>query len=288
MAVVETGSFSKAADSCHISRTALVQQINLLEAHLGFPLFTRSNRGTELTPMGRLVWSRAQKIMQISADTITECLAMQNSNQIRIGILPNLPLTMLGPICMAFQSAYPESSVVFVERSVEDYLASFLNNEFDVTADYMSRLSSPREDIRFAELARDHFDIAVPANSPLVHRRIIEPEDLDGRTVGLLIKGVAEAEDSLREFMSKRVPGARIVDIESYSKAVPLTCALRGQLLFHYHLNSGEYSPLVSKNFDAGDLEITLGLCYRKHARQEVLSFVHFAETYCEHNRIRD
>lgn len=288
MAVAETGSFSRAAESCHISRTALMQQINLLEGHLGFPLFVRSNRGAELTPMGRLVHARARKIMQISADTITECLAMQNSSQIRVGILPNLPLTMLGPICLAYQSTYPTSSVVFVERNVENYLSSFLNNEFDVTADYMSRLSSNREDLRFAELARDHFDVAVPSNSPLAHRSVVEPEDLDGRTVALLVKGVAEAEDQLREFMARRVPGARIMDIESYSKAVPLTCALRGRMLFHYHLNDGEYGPLVSKRFDADGLTISLGMCYRSHARQEVLGFVHFAETYCErHYRSR-
>ncbi|GEM_PF-3961657 len=100
---------------------------------------------------------------------------MQNANQIRIGILPNLPLTMMGPICMAYQEAYPEASVAFVERSVESCLPSFLNNEFDVSSDYMSRLSSGRDDIRFAELARDRFDIAVPADSALAHKRAIKP-----------------------------------------------------------------------------------------------------------------
>jgi len=71
MAVADTGSFSKAAEVCHISRTALMQQIRLLEAHLGFSLFRRSNRGAQPTPMGSLVRARAEKIMQISADSIT-------------------------------------------------------------------------------------------------------------------------------------------------------------------------------------------------------------------------
>lgn len=107
-------------------------------------------------------------------------------------------------------------------------------------------------------------------------------QDLDGKTVLLLLKGVAEAEDSLREFIAKTVPGAHIVDLDSCSKVVPLTCALRGWCLFHYHINDGEYGPLVSKRFDAEELEISLGLCYRSTAWREVPGFVHFAESRWE------
>lgn len=39
--IAESGSFSSAADKLFISRTALIQQINLLEKELGFQLFNR-------------------------------------------------------------------------------------------------------------------------------------------------------------------------------------------------------------------------------------------------------
>lgn len=287
MAVAETGSFSKAASACHISRTALMQQIGLLEGHLGFPLFVRSNRGAELTPMGRVVMERARRIKLISDDTIAECRAMQNPSQIRIGILPNLPLTILAPICMAYQEAYPEASVTFVERDADEYIAAFLNNEFDVTADYMSRISTASDELEFARLAADRFDVAVPSGSPLAQKSVVAPEDLDGMSVALLVEGVAKAEDVLRSFMARRVPGATIVDIGSYSKSLPLTCSLRGMCLFHYHLNAGEYAPLVSKRFDAPECQIELGLSYKRRARREVLSFVHFAESFYEELRPR-
>lgn len=51
LSVAETGSFSKAAEASHISRTALIQQINLLEEHVSFPLFVRTSKGARLTPM---------------------------------------------------------------------------------------------------------------------------------------------------------------------------------------------------------------------------------------------
>ena len=44
----ELGSFNKAAEAMSISSTAIIQQINLLEASCGFALFTRSHRGAIL------------------------------------------------------------------------------------------------------------------------------------------------------------------------------------------------------------------------------------------------
>ena len=43
-------SFSKAAQKAFVSVTALIQQINLLEARLKVKLFVRSHRGLTLTP----------------------------------------------------------------------------------------------------------------------------------------------------------------------------------------------------------------------------------------------
>ena len=45
--IAESGSFSSAADKLFVSRTALIQQMNLLEKDLGFQLFDRHNKGPE-------------------------------------------------------------------------------------------------------------------------------------------------------------------------------------------------------------------------------------------------
>lgn len=43
-AVVQNNSFSEAAEECHISQSAISQQIKALEQALGFPLLERKNR----------------------------------------------------------------------------------------------------------------------------------------------------------------------------------------------------------------------------------------------------
>ena len=50
--VANTGSFSKAADYLYITPSAVIQQINALEAKLNVPLFHRSNKGVTLTKQG--------------------------------------------------------------------------------------------------------------------------------------------------------------------------------------------------------------------------------------------
>ena len=50
--VVRNNSFSEAAEECHISQSAISQQIMALERELGFPLLERKNRKFVLTPAG--------------------------------------------------------------------------------------------------------------------------------------------------------------------------------------------------------------------------------------------
>lgn len=51
-AVAKYNSFSEAAEECHISQSAISQQVKALENELGFLLLKRKNRKFELTEAG--------------------------------------------------------------------------------------------------------------------------------------------------------------------------------------------------------------------------------------------
>ncbi|MCV5232859.1 LysR family transcriptional regulator, partial [Escherichia coli] len=59
VAVAETGSFSRAAERCHVSQPSLSQQIIKLESRLGQRLFDRLGRRVVLTDAGRLLLDHA-------------------------------------------------------------------------------------------------------------------------------------------------------------------------------------------------------------------------------------
>ena len=55
--VVESGSFSKAAEKLYISPTAVIKQINSLEASLDLKLFSRTHRGLVVTDAGQSIYN---------------------------------------------------------------------------------------------------------------------------------------------------------------------------------------------------------------------------------------
>ncbi len=93
LAVVEAGSFNKAAEKLYISPPAVIKQINLLEETLELQLFARTHRGLQLTKAGRSLYQDAKYIIQYCKDSVTRARnAMQESQQvIRIGTSPMTP-----------------------------------------------------------------------------------------------------------------------------------------------------------------------------------------------------
>ena len=59
VAVVETGTFSKASESLHITQSAVSQRIKFLEEHFGQQLLDRSGQRLALTAAGQLVFNKA-------------------------------------------------------------------------------------------------------------------------------------------------------------------------------------------------------------------------------------
>ena len=63
LAVADTGSFSRAAERCHITQSALSRSIQTLEDDLGARLIDRMGKRNELTPFGQIVCSRARRMV---------------------------------------------------------------------------------------------------------------------------------------------------------------------------------------------------------------------------------
>lgn len=57
--VIRNNSFSEAAEECHISQSAISQQVQALERELGFDLLERKNRKFSLTPAGEHFYKKS-------------------------------------------------------------------------------------------------------------------------------------------------------------------------------------------------------------------------------------
>lgn len=90
-AVAKEGNLTRAAQSLHVSQSALSTQIRALEDQLGHPLFIRSGRSLLLTEAGRLVLDYAESIFALGSELqMTLQSALQANQQLRIGAVATL------------------------------------------------------------------------------------------------------------------------------------------------------------------------------------------------------
>ncbi len=116
-AVVETGSFTRAAAREHVAQPSLSQQIMKLEEELGALLFDRLGRTVRLTDLGQTFLPRARAILrelQAAKDEVVERKASV-SGPVSIGVIPTIAPYFLPSRIATFSRKYPDSSLSVVE-----------------------------------------------------------------------------------------------------------------------------------------------------------------------------
>lgn len=108
--IAEEGSISAAAKKLHLSQPPLSYQMKLLEEELHLPLIERSARGIALTEAGRVLYKRAQGILELSELTRKEMLAMASgfTGTLHIGTVSSSDASLLGWRIPAFHQKYPQ------------------------------------------------------------------------------------------------------------------------------------------------------------------------------------
>lgn len=80
--VASRGSISKVAEITHFSQPAISQQIKRLEESLGYDLFTRSNKGVQLTEAGVIVHKHAKSIVRAYENLLEDLSIIEDSFKI--------------------------------------------------------------------------------------------------------------------------------------------------------------------------------------------------------------
>ena len=74
--VAQQRNFSRAAERLHVAQQALSQQIKTVETQIGVTLFTRNNRGVELTPAGVVFVQEARRVISVAERAVTRTQAV--------------------------------------------------------------------------------------------------------------------------------------------------------------------------------------------------------------------
>src|ERR1700739_903935 len=108
VALAQTGSFSSAAERCHVSQPSLSQQIQKLERGLKQQLLERLGRRVALTDAGRLLLDRATAILAAVEDAARRVSQDgEKGGRLALGAIPTIAPYLLPVVLRRFLDRHP-------------------------------------------------------------------------------------------------------------------------------------------------------------------------------------
>lgn len=179
LSVVETGSFTKAAERSYVTQPTLSAGIQKLEAALGVQLFNRSNRRVFLTEPGARFVERAKAILQQCSLAEREVHETKAPKVLRLGVLMTIPSALLERLLGRFRRAEPDVVVELFEGTEQELLNRLESGGMDLA---LSLVRGPVAEGRGRSapvlLFEEGYALAVSAAHPLATRAEVAGREL--------------------------------------------------------------------------------------------------------------
>lgn len=128
--VVEAGSFTKAAQTLHMSKTTVTQLVQQLEARLRVKLLNRTTRQVKVTADGAAYYERVVRLLadMEDADTSLSSAVASPRGRLRVDVPSPLARLILMPALPAFHARYPE---IQLHMGVSDRMVDLIGDNVD-------------------------------------------------------------------------------------------------------------------------------------------------------------
>ncbi|MGK2517611.1 LysR substrate-binding domain-containing protein [Klebsiella pneumoniae] len=128
--VVEAGSFTKAAQTLHMSKTTVTQLIQQLESRLRVRLLHRTTRKLGVTPDGAVYYERVIRLLadMEDAENSLSSAAMTPRGRLRLDVPSPLARLILVPALPAFHARYPD---IQIDMGVSDRVVDLIGDNVD-------------------------------------------------------------------------------------------------------------------------------------------------------------
>ena len=185
-AVVKFQSFTKAADECYISQSAISQQIQALEKDLGVKLIKREGRKFSLTQAGEFFYRKSLVLVNDFDRVCRETLKLAGGGEqkISIGYLRHYDGQELKNAVAKFNEKYPEIFIELVTGTHEELYDLLRTGKVDLVLSDLRR--NPSDQYVNFFLAEKNFYAELPAKNPLTQLEKLTAEDLKNTPVILV------------------------------------------------------------------------------------------------------
>ncbi len=131
-AVIDAGSFTRAAERLGITKTVVSQQVARLEAEVGVNLLVRTTHRVQPTEAGRMLHSRSVAILREAGDAFSE-LAQVNAaprGTLRVTAPNDYGTSVVAPVMATFVARHPACQV---ELLLSDAKIDLISHQIDLS-----------------------------------------------------------------------------------------------------------------------------------------------------------
>jgi DNA-binding transcriptional LysR family regulator len=181
VALVEEGSFTRAAAALGIAQPSLSQQVRTLELELGGPLVERLPRGIAVTPAGRALLPEARSALRAAergSHGVRAALQLEGG-ELEIATVLSLAVGFLPGTIRVWHEHYPTVAIRLhefrhrrlLEEAVQEGIADF----------GIGPMPLREWDGQLEQVGWEEFVIVLPRSDPLAGRRKVRIEELADR-----------------------------------------------------------------------------------------------------------
>lgn len=132
LAIVDTGSFTRAADRVNKTQSAVSMHVRRLEERLDRPLFVKQGRGTRLSPDGERLVEHARRMLQVEAAALADLTAEGLTGRVTLGIPDDYAGLFLPDIVGRFALRHPGVELSVLCHPSVDIAERLRTGEVDV------------------------------------------------------------------------------------------------------------------------------------------------------------
>jgi len=214
IAVAEQLSFTRAAETLHLTQQTVSKIIRDFEHELGVELLQRTTREVRVTPAGAALLESGRQALWLAEAAFDQAREVGHgrAGTIRIGVSPAVGPTDRAEVVQALRRDHPELSVSLHDLRPGDLHLSFRSREVDFVLTRASGAQDPT--LHHAELRPTAMDICVPADHPLANKKTLRLGEITGeRLLTASAPGTPYTELVLTRFAEA---GATVTPIEAH------------------------------------------------------------------------
>lgn len=175
--VCRLGSLTLAEQFLDVAQSAISRQLQQLEADLGVTLLQRTGRGVTMTEPGRLLFERAEEMLETMAETRAQLDLARRRPAVQVSIAASTSFmsVFMPQVMRRFVDAFPDATLRAIEASTGQVFEMLAAGRVDLAVVPHAHNS---QKLSLKRLITEPLVMICAPDNPVAKRRVIAPADL--------------------------------------------------------------------------------------------------------------